>query len=236
MARYWPYLVGGALLGLPLAAAAKRGGGGAPKATPEPQERRRQRLFCAFSATGLGDDWLRFLDQTARRESNYRRTASNTSQSEVAASRKAADNVGSVGGVDFDRSTWAFGSRGLFQFLGPYVAVRAGKLRFPASMTVPTMGWDAGVSLAAAIDFARGLMTWNNFAGSWASLNVGWGNPSKMGREDSIAKSAEKMEHRAQKLGWAPGWAMDAPPVVGPQSQSEMRALALVARARYDAC
>jgi hypothetical protein len=195
----------------------------------------RQRIFrCAFSATGLGDDWMRFLEQTAKRESNFNPDAHNKTQAEVDASKRMVDRLNGRGTRDW--SGWGFGSKGWFQFLGPVVALRGGKLRFPKAQTHPDMGFDRGVSMAAALDYAGGLMKWGNFAGSWASLSVGWGNPSKMGNAAAIASAAQKMEDRAAQLGWPRGWAMEQASSPGSRSQSQMAALAKAADFAAQGC
>lgn len=233
MASWIPYAVGGMLLAVPLVASAKRG---TVAGKPAPLSTRQKRFRCAFAATGLGDDFLRFLEQTAYRESKFKPTALNSTPGEMAAADHINDKFGWIDGIDFGSSKWEFGSRGMFQFLGVVVALRGGQLRFPASMTNPKMAYDPGISMAAALDFINGLMGWSNFAGTWASLNVGWGNPSKMGNASSISKSAKKMEDRAAKLGWARGWANKPVPTVRRLSQNEMAALAKTAKAYYEAC
>lgn len=229
----WPYVLGGILaVGIPVVASAKPKGGDVA-----PASERQKRFRCAFAATGLGDDWLRFLEQTAQRESAFNPRALNKTSGEVAASRTTAErNKDTLAKYGFSVSEWSFGSKGLFQFLGPTVALSRGSLRFPASMTNPDMGYDPGIALAAALDYARGLMGWDNFAGTWASLNVGWGNPSKMGDAASLASSAKKLEDRAAKLGWKRGWAKEKVPTIRDQSQSEMKALAATARSFYEGC
>jgi len=238
VAESWiPYAIGGALLAIPLVAMAKPSGSGEVEdGVPVPVGKRRKRFRCAFGATHLSDDWMRFFEQTARRESNFRPNALNSTPSEVSASDRMNDNSGVIDGINFSSYKWEFGSRGLFQFLGVVIALRGGKLRFSKSITNPKMGYNPGISMAAAVDYARGLMTWNNFEGSWASLNAGWGWPAKMGNADRITNSARKMENRAAELGWARGWARQPVPTIPSQTRSELDALANVARLHYNAC
>jgi hypothetical protein len=179
---------------------------------------------------------MRFFEQTARRESDFRPRALNSTPSEVSASDRMNDNAGVIEGINFSARRWEFGSKGMFQFLGVVIALRGGKLRFPKTFTNVNMGYNPGISMAAAVDYARGLMTWNNFEGSWASLNAGWGWPAKMGDATRIANSARKMEDRAAKLGWARGWARQQVPTIRPQSQKELAALANTAKLYYDGC
>lgn len=194
------------------------------------------------AAGGIGDDWLRFLEQTCDRETGGRfiPNAHNSSTKEKAASAKVAERTGKVEGIQFNKSAWKQGSKGLFQFLGPVVAVESSdtdgdnsRLRFPKSAINPNMGYDPGIAIAGALDYANGLMHWNNFEGSWASLNVGWGNPSKMGNADSIRKSAYKLEARAAKLGWPKGWAYDQVPELPDRTALENLALARAAKTAY---
>lgn len=233
MLSFIPYALFGAAAALALAG---RSGGRVVGGVPEPKTRNQKRFRCAFSATGLGDDWLRFFEQTAYRESKFRRTALNSTPGEVAASDQINDKFGYIDGINFGSSKWEFGSKGLFQFLGVVVALRGGQLRFPASMTNPNMAYNPGISMAAAVSYAGGLMGWNNFEGSWASLNVGWGNPSKMGNKSSIATSARKMEDRAASLGWARGWARQPVSALPALNQNQMATLANTAKAYYTAC
>lgn len=219
-----------------LALVGTRSASGVVGGVPEPQSKRQKRFRCAFAATGLGDDWMRFFEQTAYRESKFRRTALNSSPGEVAAADKINDKFGYIDGINFGSSKWEFGSKGLFQFLGVVVALKGGRLRFPVSMTNPNMAYNPGISMAAALSYAGGLMGWNNFEGSWASLNVGWGNPSKMGNKSAIATSARKMEDRAAQLGWARGWSRQRVTALPALNQNQMAALANTAKAYYDAC
>ena len=237
MASLIPYVVGGALLAIPIVAMSKPAQKGEAKGgRPAPAGVRQQRFRCAFGATHLGDDWMRFFEQTARRESNFRPNALNSTPSEVSASDRMNDNAGVIEGINFSSYKWEFGSRGLFQFLGVVIALRGGKLRFSKNITNPRMGYNPGISMAAAVDYARGLMTWNNFEGSWASLNAGWGWPAKMGDAQRIANSAVKMEDRAAKLGWERGWARQQVPTIPSQTRDELDALASVAKMHYEAC
>jgi hypothetical protein len=179
---------------------------------------------------------MRFLETTAYRESEFNPRALNSSSGEKAASDSLNDKFGVISGINFGSSAWEFGSKGLFQFLGVVVALRSGTLRFPASMTNPDMAYDPGVAIAAAVDYARGLMKWDGFTGTWASLNVGWGIPSKMDDPAKLAASVKSMEDRAAKLGWARGWGGDRVPTVRDQSQNELAALAQTAKLYYDRC
>lgn len=234
MASLVPYVIGGVLLSIPLLAASKPAAH--PGKRPAPLGTRQKRFRCAFAATGLDDQWMRFFEQTAKRESNFRPRALNSTPKEVAASDRMNDNAGVIEGINFSSHRWEFGSKGLFQFLGVVVALRGGKLRFPRSFTNVNMGYNPGIAMAAAVDYARGLTRWNNFEGSWASLNAGWGWPAKMGDPARIANSARKMEDRAAKLGWARGWARQKVPALRDQTQNELAALANAAKAYYDAC
>jgi hypothetical protein len=229
----WPYALAGVALAIPLAASAKRSDAAVPDV---PLTERRRKMRCAFSATGLGDDWLRFFEQTAKRESDFSPRAWNKSSGERAASVRLNERVGVVDGIDFASGAWGFGSKGLFQFLGAVVAVRGGQLRFPREWTNPNMGFDPGTSMAAALDYATGLMGWQSFAGTWASLSVGWGNPSKMGNASSLASAAKKMEDRAAKLGWPRGWAGQRVPAVRRLTQSEIASLAHTATSYWEGC
>ena len=239
MASLVPYVIGGALLAIPLIALSKPSGSGRVEGgVPVPVGKRRKKFRCAFGATHLSDDWMRFFEQTVRRETGgtFNPNALNSTPYEVGKSDEMNDDIGYIDGINFSSSAWEFGSRGLFQFLGVVIALRGGKLRFSPSLTKPKMGYNPGIAMAAAVDYARGLMTWNNFAGSWASLNAGWGWPAKMGDAQRIAGSAVKMEDRAAKLGWARGWAMQQVPKIPSQTRSELDALASVAKMHYEAC
>jgi hypothetical protein len=225
----WPYVLGGALLLVPLAAAAK-GSTEGPKTTSAKQAALRR----AIVASGTYDDgWMRFFELTAQRESNFSATAWNKSSGEKKASADLGDRVGTVGGVNFASSSWAFGSKGLFQFLGAVVAVGSNGLKFPKSMTHPDMGFDPGVATARAFEFARGLMNWSSYRGTWASLAVGWGNPSKMDDAAKIKASAKSIEDRAAKLGWARGWSDEAPPKLPTRDATQMKVFAEAAKAAY---
>lgn len=207
-----------------------------------PKSDKQRQLRCALATAVLTDDWLRFFDQTAHRESRFNTRAANRSASEAAAARRGAERWPElVAASGYPLDAWSFGSGGWFGFL-PSSALIEGKrktFRFPLDFVRevgPNGVFDPGVGVASAIAYARGLTQWPNFQGSWASLNVGWGNPSRMGQPDAIAESARKLEDRAAKLGWPRGWAMDKVPALPARSAREYEALARAAKRAAEAC
>ncbi len=204
---------------------------------PATTDARRLAFRRAVVASGIGDDWLRFFEQTAKRESRFNPNAMNRTAKEAGYAQKSVNrNRKNLKRLDTDPDDWAFGSAGLFQMLGPVGILKGGRFRFPISFINargPLMAKDPGVAVAMAHSFAKGLMGWKNYANSFASLNIGWGNPSKMGNKESIKNSAKKLEDRAAKLGWERGWAMDKPSRLPSLSQSEMVTLAKAAAFAY---
>lgn len=197
----------------------------------------RKALRCAIATAGLGDDWLRFLEVTAYRESKFNPAAWNDSPGETKASQRAVDRLRDrLDELPIDPDAWAYGSKGLFQFLGPYVIAKSKGWRFPEAMADPDMAFDPGTSVAAAFDFARGLMRFPNFADSWASLRVGWGLPAKMGDPKYLESRGRAMEDRAAKLGWARGWVHKKPVLPPKRTPEEMADFAAVATAAWEAC
>jgi hypothetical protein len=197
----------------------------------------------AVAVAGLGDDWLRFLEQTARRESNFYTTARNPRRGKPPnretekSTELARRNRKLLEGLGYPVDDWGFGSGGFFGFMPTTAAIRKGRYRFPESALEaygPDLVFDPGMSVAAQLNSSQGLMDWPNYRGSWASLNVGWGNPSKMGNRDSIKVSARKMEDRAAELGWERGWAMEAPSPIGRLSPARMVAIANAANLAYE--
>ena len=212
---------------------------------PATKNARRLALRRAVATAGLDDAWLRFFEQTAWRESSFNPNAVNASPKESAAALRSAErNVKRLEVLTFPWEAWGFGSAGLFQFLGPIAALDVasaanpqGKYRFsPEFLNArgPRMAKDPGVAVAVAVDYAKGLTRWGNFKGTWASLNIGWGNPSKMGKPGSLVVSRQKMEARASQLGYPPGWADEKISPIGDLSRSQLEALAGAARAAYE--
>ena len=202
----------------------------------------RKQLRCAFGATGLGDDWLRFLETTARRESNFNNLATNDRASEAASARVSAErrwNALSKYGYSLD--DWSFGSGGWFQFLPAAAVLSGGGPRFPDAFIKkygPDIVYRMGPSMASAISYARGLIVnWKNFAGTWASLDVGWDNPSQMGNPAKLGPGRIKnMEDRAAKLGWGRGWAHQMVSIPPSRSREEYQAMAEAAQRAAEAC
>lgn len=203
----------------------------------DPSDDRRLAFRRAVVASGIGDDWLRFFEQTAYRESRFKPHLVNRTASEAAAAATSVKrNRKNLKRLSSDPDAWAFGSAGLFQLLGPVAILKGGRFRFPIAFINergPLMAKDPGVAVAAAHSFAKGLTGWKNYANSFASLNIGWGNPSKMGNKTAIKNSAKKLEDRAAKLGWARGWAMDKPSRLPLLNQQEMVTLAKAAAFAY---
>lgn len=210
---------------------------------PASRSERQNALRAGIQAAGIvREGWLRFLETTSDRETGhtFNPRAFNDSGKEAAAAKASAQKTGVVGGVDFNDGRWGFGSKGLFQHLGPVVAVESSdtdrdgsRLRFPRSMVHPDMAFDPGVSIAAAFDFARGLMGWSQFRGTWASLAVGWGNPSRMDDAAAIAESGKALEDRAAKLGWPRGWVNEQVDALPNRTAQENATLAEAANFAY---
>ncbi len=98
------------------------------------------------------------------------------------------------------------------------------------------MAFDPGISVATAFDFARGLTRFPNYAGTWASLRVGWGLPAKMGDPVYLESRGKAMEDRAAKLGWARGWVNKKPTPLPKRTPEELATLADAARVAWEAC
>lgn len=214
---------------------------------PVPKSELRQRFRQAVEVAKLGDEWLRFLECTARRESNFRPGAWNKTPRERARSRQLAEKRrDKLAAIGYSVDDWSFGSRGLFQFLGAVACLDNGpdgsgdpdpayrfSPEFIESVGGPRMAYDSGVSVAIALDFARGLMRRGAFQGSWASLDAGWGLPKKIGDPVRIAKKVRSMTARGEQLGWDPGWAMDPVTPLPAFTQHELEAIAKAASFAY---
>lgn len=213
--------------------------GGVVPSTSERQAALRR----AIVAAGIvSEGWLRLLEVIAKHESDFNPRAYNRTDKERAAAAALAERLGTVSGIDFRDGSWDFGSKGLFQMLGAVVAVEGAdsdrdgtRLRFPKRLTHPDMAFDPGIAVAAAFDFARGLMGWNNFAGTWASLLVGWKDPSKMGSAAALVAAIKSWEDLAAKLGWPRGWAGQQVDPLPNRTASENATLAEAANFRYKA-
>ena len=91
--------------------------------------------------------------------------------------------------------------------------------------------------MAAAISYARGLMGWKNFAGTWLSLDIGWDNPSDMDNPERLGPARiKKMEDRAAELGWARGWATNYVTKPPSRTRAEYQAMAEAAQRAAEAC
>lgn len=231
------WLIPAAIVGAALVLGGKASARPSDKDGKLPMDQARRKLRCAIAAAGMGDDWLRFLETTAKRESNFNHEAWNDSPGEVKASQRAVDRtrerLEELGGPPDD---WAYGSKGLFQFLGPYVILKSKGFRFPVEIANPEMAMDPGVSVAAAFDFARGLMQFPNYNGTWASLRVGWGLPAKMGDPKYLESRGRAMEDRAAKLGWKRGWINERPTPLPKRNPDEMLVLSDAASTAWEAC
>lgn len=238
------YLFGAGLLLLAGSASAKKKTGGRVTTNKEKlRSERRQRFLCGLSAAQLPDvRWQAFFDQTVYRETGrtYNPRAHNDTSAEVAYSQKSVSrNRAMLEKLAFPPEDWAFGSKGLFQFLGPVIAIEGSRWRFPIERLNPDMAFDPGVAIAGAVDFANDLTSRSSFAGSFASLGVGWGWPADMNDKTKIQNAAIKIEKRAQALGYdlEPGWSQEPLPFTpGERDQGELWTLAEAARFAYESC
>jgi hypothetical protein len=209
---------------------------------PAPTSGGQKRLRCALAVAGLDDAWLRFFEQTAHRESRFSTRAANRSTGEAAAALRVADRWRDlIATAGFPFESWTFGSGGWFGFLPGSALIDGSRksFRFPLDYVRevgPNGVFQMGTSVASALAYAKGLSRWPNFQGSWASLNVGWGNPSKMGNAASIAESARKLEDRAAKLGWPRGWAMQPISALPSRTPSQYEAVARAAQRAGEVC
>ncbi len=187
---------------------------------------------------------MRFLETTSARETGgtFKVDAWNQSKSEVAASARAvAKRRDDMERIGLQPSAWVFGSKGLFQFLGPFVAIKGSsqwmRLRFPIEISGPDMAWKPGIAVAAAYDFARGLAhNVKNGPATWAHLRAGWGSLAQMHDADRRNAVAEKMEARAARLGWPKGWIHEPISVPPKRTPEQMAVLAEAAETAYWGC
>ncbi len=203
-----------------------------------PAQGGRAQLQCAFKATGLGPDWLRFFEQTSKRESGFNNLIANERGWEPGAARRAAQrnwtekrNLSTLG---WSLDAWSFGSGGWFGqlpannlgiFTDAFIRERG-----------PRAVFEMGASLAAAVGYARGIMGWKNFDGTWASLDVGWGNPSKMSDPEKLDGRPKRIEDRAAGLGYARGWALDSPTRPPARTREQWVELAIAAQRAAEGC
>lgn len=209
-------------------------------AKKEKRSERRRKFLCALEVAKLGDNWARFFDQSVYRETirSYNPYSHNKTPAEVAASLQAVNrNRDRLATLKWAPNAWAYGSKGLFQFLGPVICIEGGGWRFPKQHLDPDMAYRPGVAIAGAIDFANDLMNKATFTGTWASLNVGWGNPSNMNDAAKLAKATVGMDRRSAALGYQTGWGNEviefAP---GERTADELWELAQAIDAAYERC
>lgn len=240
MLQWLPYVLipaGFGIAGVLVARAASAKQKGAVPFIPEPKGSRQEALRRAIAVASVPDAWLRFLEQTSKREANFNPRAANRRDSEAAASLKMAErNAVKLEALGSGYEAWGFGSGGLFGQMPAALAIKGGKYRFPKSFLSalgPNLVFNPGVSVAGALSFFDGLMGWKNFQGSWASLDAGSGNPSNMGKASKLKSHTEHMEDRAADLGWERGWAMDPVPPLGRLTPARLKAIAGAANEVY---
>lgn len=176
------------------------------------------------------------------RESGFRPRAWNKSAAEKHyALQVAKRNEDRLDALGYSPYQWGFGSKGLFQILGPIAVLRSTGPRFPTAfieeMGGPDLEFRPGVAIATAFDLARGLTHWDNFLGTWGSLNAGWGLPARMHDPKRIEKKGKQAEARAEKLGWAPGWIHEPiSPIPAWATPDELAEFARAAQWAYDNC
>ena len=240
MLQWLPYVLipsGFGIAGVLVARAASAKQRGAVAFMPEPKGPRQEALRRAIAVAAVPDAWIRFLEQTSKREANFNPRAANRRDSEAAASLKMAErNKVKLNALGSSYEAWGFGSGGLFGQMPAAAAIKGGKYRFPKRFLAnlgPNLVFNPGVSIAAALSYFDGLMKWKNFQGSWASLDAGSGNPSNMSKESKLRSHTEHMNERAEGLGWEPGWPMDTVPPLGRLTPARLEAIAGAANEVY---
>lgn len=114
----------------------------------------------------------------------------NESEAEATAAKKAYKGHPKLHGCWPD-GLYEFGSGGYFGLLPAY-----GLAAFEDDPTLkclhPWSVFDGPLSMVMAIKFARRLTQWSSWDGTVLSLRVGWGNPSAMDSEATLAEKRDR--------------------------------------------
>lgn len=200
--------------------------GGKRVKLPQPERQGREAIRSIGERIGLTENWIRFLEATAKNESNFNNLASrgdpkiqpgwassmNKDLSDAADARDQYQDARKtwLKGCGWPASRYSFGSGGWFAHY-PVYAVRAFKGTDLACLD-PWAIFDPEASMVMALDQMRRTMHWDNFEvdPTWVNLRVGWGAPSKMGDPEVIEKSLtlpKKFADRLAQLGYDPSMA-----------------------------
>lgn len=123
----------------------------------------------------------------------------NASEKEAAAAAKSYKNNAKWLAGCAPAVQYGFGSGGLFALL-PAAAIAAFKTDPVYRCVHPWSIFDPGPAMVYAAWFARRLQGWSNWTGTVASMRIGWGNPSAMGKTLS-AKGRAKFTEHASSVG-----------------------------------
>jgi len=200
--------------------------GGAKVKLPQPTRQGREDIRAIGERIGLSENWIRFLEATAKNESNFNNLASrgdpklqpgwassmNKDLSDAGDARRQYDDARKtwLKGCGWSAGRYGFGSGGWFAHY-PVYAVRAFKGTELACLD-PWAIFDPEASVVMALAHLRRTMNRDAFQAdpTWVNLRIGWGNPSKMGDPDVIEKSLtqpKKFADRLAQLGYDPSMA-----------------------------
>lgn len=189
-------------IGLLLAAgAASAGDAGYP--TGEPSEHGRAELSDTLAALGAHGGWATFLEAVALRESRFDGGAENLSRGEAAAAKRAYNysiQKGRLQDSPYGPSSYTWGSGGWYGMFPAY-GMAAWEGTDLAGIDPRAALHDPVASTIQAFEYARRIMRWAAFNGTWLSLRVGWANPSKMGDEEFVAEVAERFGSDLRAIG-----------------------------------
>jgi len=130
---------------------------------------------------------------------------------EARAAAKAYDRQverGAIVGSPWGRSSWSFGSGGLWALLpanAVVVAYRGTDLQGLAEAYDPWSVFDPRRALPLAVGYNRSLMNWAGFKANptWRNLHAGWRAPGNMGKPESVGyqKSNENLMEALRAMG-----------------------------------
>lgn len=195
-----------AFLGVLLATSGSSSTPGYPTGPPAAGGRAFQQEI--LGQLGTPSEWSTFLEVVAYGESRFDPGAQNTTAGEAAAAARAygySRGKGRLADSPWPESAYTWGSGGWYGMLPAY-AVAAWRGTDLENLDPREVVHDPILSTIAALEYARRVMAWAAFDGTWLSLRVGWANPSKLGDPAFVAKIRGHLTKHLQAIGVPPSW------------------------------
>lgn len=214
---------------------------------PEPASSGQAELRGILQGLGEAQARVAFLESRAFGESRFNAKASLGEEghqgrppwalsSAASDEAKAKESSAAKKAYDRNRATlsaysepyYTYGSGGWFGMLPANALAKHYPQEHPWSVHEPAN------TVAYALEFERGLRGWSGFKErpSWATLAVGWGDPSAMGDEERESEVRDQLRARYQEMGYDPDL-VDEP--VGASSADILDASTLLAQAKQNA-